>query len=254
MRATQPATQPTTQPTGRFLLGFVVLYAVLAGLAELGADGWHGVSILAVVTGAAFLVDRAGGQQTIQSVFSRPSLRALTLALAVAALIQVTYPLVGAFSGGSLTLKDDWPVLLLGVLAFHGLAEELVWRGYTFRLLRKGRSFGHAVLLSMPLIAATHIPIIASSGLTVGLAAMLVAAVTSLPFARLFELGNNTIWAPAVLHAGIDSFMVVDVSDDARLAFSLTLSTVSLLVPLLVFIRLPKEKPCPSRATSDEPR
>jgi hypothetical protein len=76
----------------------------------------------------------------------------------------------------------------------------------------------------------------------VGLAAMLVAAVTSLPLAHLFELGRSTVWAAAVLHTGIDSFKVVDIPDDARLTFSLALAGVSLTVPLIVLIHHhPKE-------------
>ena len=220
----------------RFLLGFGVLWAVLAGLGELGAAGWHGVAILVAVLLATLAVDRLLGGPRIGSVFGRPRVGAMVVAVALAALLQGVYPLVTAVTGASLHLKPGWPVLLLGVLAFHGVAEELVWRGYAFRRLREGRSFRAAVLLTMPLLAATHIPVIVSSGLTVGIAAMLVAAVTSLPLARLFELGGRTLWAPAVLHAGIDTFQVVDVPDSARLTFSLVVAAVSLTVPLLALI------------------
>jgi hypothetical protein len=62
---------------------------------------------------------------------------------------------------------------------------------------------------------------------------MLVAAITSLPLAHLFELGRNTIWAPAVLHTAIDSFKFVTIPDDARQALSLTLAAASLTIPLV---------------------
>ena len=84
----------------------------------------------------------------------------------------------------------------------------------------------------MPLIAATHIPVIVTSGVLVGLAAMLVAAVTTLPFAHLYELGRGTVWAPALVHAGIDSFKLVELPA-ALTTFSLTLAAISLTVPLL---------------------
>jgi hypothetical protein len=90
----------------------------------------------------------------------------------------------------------------------------------------------------MPLVAATHVPVIATSGLVVGICAMLVAAVTTLPLAYLFEAGRHTLWAPALVHAAIDWFKVVDVPDASRLVFSLTLSAVSLTVPLLAFVFL----------------
>lgn len=50
-------------------------------------------------------------------------------------------------------------MIALAALIFHGLAEEMVWRGYTFARLREGRTFWQAVWLSMPLITATHLPI-----------------------------------------------------------------------------------------------
>src|SRR6185312_4567352 len=103
-------------------------------------------------------------------------------------------------------LRPNWIWLLAGTFAFHGLAEELVWRGYVYRWLRRNRSFTRAVLLSMPFVAAAHIPIVITSGPLVGAAALLVAAVTSIPLAYLFDLGRGTLWAPAVLHAAIDSF------------------------------------------------
>lgn len=86
----------------------------------------------------------------------------------------------------------------------------------------------------MPLIAATHLPIVATSGPLVGIGAMLVAAVTTVPLARLYEHGRRTIWAPAALHTAIDSFKLVTLPDEAIATFSLLLIGVSLIVPLAV--------------------
>jgi membrane protease YdiL (CAAX protease family) len=69
---------------------------------------------------------------------------------------------------GVFPLRSNWPWLLIGIFAFHGLAEELTWRGYAFRRLRAGRSFWRAVLWTMPLVAAAHIPVIAGNGLLIG--------------------------------------------------------------------------------------
>src|SRR6185437_11368608 len=163
----------------RFLIGFGALYAVLAILAEFDATGRYGIAILAAVLLAAILVDRwldhTGFSSAVRNLgLGRPDGRAVLVALGLAVLIQGVYPLVGAITGATFTLKPGWPWLLLGIFAFHGLAEELVWRGYAFARLRRGRSFGAAALATMPLVAATHIPVILTSGLTVGVAAMLV--------------------------------------------------------------------------------
>jgi membrane protease YdiL (CAAX protease family) len=243
MTATTEIQEETARrtPIVPFLLGFTALYAVLASLAEVDATGRYGIGILAAVLLAAVVVegllDRARLVDTLRRLgFGRPDTRAVLIGLGIAVLIQGAFPLVGAMTGAVFTLKSGWPWLLLGIFAFHGLAEEVVWRGYAFRRLRRGRSFAAAAVASMPLVAATHLPVIISSGLTVGVAAMLVAAITSLPLARLFELGRNTLWAPAVVHTAIDSFKIVNVSDEARQTFSLTLAAVSILIPLLAFV------------------
>jgi len=89
------------------------------------------------------------------------------------------------------------------------MAEELAGRGYLLSRLRRGRSIRQAVLSSMLLPTLTHLPIAITSGWVVGSAAMLVAAVTTLPLVYLYERGAITIWAPVLLHAAIDSFRVV---------------------------------------------
>ncbi len=86
----------------------------------------------------------------------RPGGRAMALAAAVSAPVLLVFPLTAALSGAAPVLRPDWGWLLVGVLAFHGLAEELVWRGYAFRRLREGRSFPAAVAWTMPLIAAAR--------------------------------------------------------------------------------------------------
>jgi len=175
------------------------------------------------------------------------------VAVGLAVVIQGVYPLVGVITGAALTLKPGWPWLVLGIFAFHGLAEELVWRGYAFGRLRRGRSFGAAVVATIPLVAATHLPVIVTSGLTVGVAAMLVAAITSLPLAHLFERGRNTIWAPAVVHTGIDTFKLVTIPDGARQVFSLTLAAISLAVPLLALAYRARPRPNPTATPTRQP-
>jgi membrane protease YdiL (CAAX protease family) len=166
--------------------------------------------------------------------FAHPGGRALLAAFVVGALLLLVYPLTTAVTGAAISLRPDWPWLLIGIFAFHGLAEELVWRGYAYRRLRVGRSFRAAVLWTMPLVALAHVPILITSGPVVGIAALTVAAATSVPLAYLFDTGRSTIWAPAVVHTAIDSFKLVVVPAAAATTFSLLLSAVSIVIPLLV--------------------
>jgi membrane protease YdiL (CAAX protease family) len=225
----------------RFLLGFAVLLAVLLGTSQLDATGRFGLLILAVVLAAAIGVERVlfrtGPREALRLLgFGRPGGRAVLTACAVGALVQLVYPLTTWLTGAALTLRPGWPWLLIGIFAFHGLAEELVWRGYAYRRLRTGRSFHAAVLWTMPLVALAHVPIVITSGPLVGAAALAVAAVTSFPLAYLFDMGRSTIWAPAVLHTAIDSFKLVIVPAATLTTFSLLLSAISIVVPLLVLV------------------
>ena len=238
MTATTTSTQSTASGAVPFLAGFGVLYTVLAGLAELDATGRHGVVILAAVLLVASLVERllsrAGGAVAVRS-WAGPSRASAACSCGSA------WPPCSRRStrwsppspAKRFILKPGWPWLLVGTFAFHGLAEELVWRGYAFRRLRRGRSFRAAVLLTMPLVAATHLPVISDVRVhrghrgDAGGSGHLAAAGPSV------RAGRHTLWAPAIVHAGIDSFKLVSIPDDARLSFSLTLAAISLSIPLL---------------------
>jgi membrane protease YdiL (CAAX protease family) len=121
------------------------------------------------------------------------------------------------------------------VFLFNGVAEELAWRGYVFGALREGRTFWRAVLLSMPLLALTHVPIVLNSGLAGRDRRDGRRRGHTLPFAYLYELGGRTIWAPALVHAAIDIFRALTVAPADTVVFSLYVSALALVVPLVAF-------------------
>jgi len=238
----------------RFLAGFALLYGVLAVTSEMDASGRWGLSIMAAVVLIAVVVSRvlygASPPEAVRQLgMGRPGGRALALAAAISILVLLLHPGFGVIGGSRMQLHPDWLWLVLGLFAFHGDAEELVWRGFAFRRLREGRTFWAAVCWTMPLIAATHLPIFFSLGPLIGLGAMLVAAVTSLPFSYLYEIGRNTVWAPALVHTAIDSFKLFVVPAVVVPGFSAQLIAVSLVVPLLVFV-VPRRFVAGDQATS----
>jgi membrane protease YdiL (CAAX protease family) len=164
----------------------------------------------------------------------RPVLRAVAVAGVVGSGVVLCLPLGARAAGVTLELRPNWMSVLIGALLFHGLAEELVWRGFVFGHLRRTRTFWRAVAWSVPLIALTHVPIVVSNGLAVGLLATLTAAVTCLPFAYLWERGGGTIWAPALLHGLIGSWQVFERTDSDR--YSMVVMTASIIVPMAVFL------------------
>jgi membrane protease YdiL (CAAX protease family) len=228
----------TTWP--QLLVGFVVVYGVLAIGTALDTTARLGLLTLAAVLVAVACTERlqtrsAGAVIRARLGLGRPGVAVLVAATAVSLLVLSVHPLTAPLTGSPVVLRPNWPWLLLGVFSVHGLAEELVWRGFVFRRLREDHAFWPAVWRSMPFIAAAHVPIVLTVGPVVGLGAMLVAAVTTVPFSYLYEWGRRTLWAPALVHTAIDSFKIVDVPAGTTTAFSLSLIAVSLAAPLLVF-------------------
>lgn len=236
----------------RFLAGFAAIWCALqlAGTGPLTAP--RGLVALVATALVAAWVEHAllGTPRTglIRRLgLGRPAASAVLLAFGVAAACLAVYPLFTLVTGEVAEVRAGWPWLLAGLFAFNGLAEELAWRAYTFGHLRERRPFGHAALATMPLLAATHVPIAVSSGPVIGLGAMLVAAVTTVPLARLYELGRRTIWAPAIVHTAIDAFKLVTVPTEAQPALSMLVIAVSLIVPLaLVQLFARRRRPGPT--------
>ncbi len=222
----------------RFLAEFAVLCGVLLGVSALDATGRWGLAILAAVLLTAVVVEMIRHRASVADVLrrlglGRPGGRALALAAAVSGAVLLVFPLTAAVSGTSVQLRPDWLWLLIGLFAFHGLAEELVWRGFAFRRLREGRTFWSATWWTMPLLAATHLPIVLTLGPAIGLGAMAVAAVTTIPLGYLYDTGRRSIWAPALVHTAIDTFKLVVIPAAALSTFSVLIIVISLTVPLL---------------------
>jgi membrane protease YdiL (CAAX protease family) len=224
-----------------FLVGFAMLCGVLLGTSALDATGRWGLAILAATLLTGVVVERVEHRASVATVLrslglGRPGGRALALAFVVSGLVLLVFPLTTAVSGADIRLRADWLWLLIGLFAFHGLAEELVWRGFAFRRLRDGRTFWSATWWTMPLIAASHLPIVFTMGPAVGLGAMAVAAVTSVPFGYLYDTGRRSIWAPALVHTAIDTFKLVVIPAAAIPTYSVLIIAVSLTVPLLALV------------------
>jgi len=109
----------------------------------------------------------------------------------------------------TITLRPEWLYLLAGVVLVNGITEEVIHRGFVFGRLRRGRSFAAAATLSAMVFAAQHLYIMVTTGWTVGLASVMLAALLAYPLAFVFERGGNSIIAPAILHASSNAPVVV---------------------------------------------
>ncbi len=221
-----------------FLGTFVAAWAVL----DLAPSPPVPVGALLALAGAGLVLvlgERLLGSVSIRAIpgtlgLGRPDVRVLGLAGTVGLTVFVTY-LVGArLVDAEVELRSNWPAVLIGSLLFHGVAEELVWRGFAFGRCRATATFWRAVARTMPLIALTHVPIILTDGVVIGGLAVASAAVTCLPFAYLWERGGRTIWGAAVLHGLVGTWQLFERGYPA--SFSMVILLTSIVVPMSVFL------------------
>jgi membrane protease YdiL (CAAX protease family) len=228
-----------TSGTGlRFAFGFAVLWSALDALGRVGDTSIdHGVAAAVALIGIAVYVETrivgtARREAGAQLGLGRPSRRGLAAGLLVALITVAALPAYALITGENLELRSGWPWLALSLLAYHGVAEELCWRGYTFGHFRRSRTFRAAVIATMPYIAITHLPVTVESGPAVGIAAIALAAITCIPLAHLYELGGRTIWACAPVHAAIDSFKLVD-HPDRYVGLTAAITIAALVCPFV---------------------
>ena len=141
--------------------------------------------------------------------FAAMRTRVLALTLVASVPMWAFLPLTAWTKGVSPALRPDWFSLLAGVILLNGITEEVIHRGFVFRRLRRGRSFARAATLSAAVFAAQHLYIIVTSGWTIGLASVLLAALLSYPLALVFEQGGHSVAGPAVLHTSANAPVII---------------------------------------------
>jgi membrane protease YdiL (CAAX protease family) len=224
--------------------GFALIYLALERAATWTNSqfGEYGALICGLVIVVALVVERmlfaAPPQQALRALgFGRPAPRGLLAALLAGLPLLVYFPIVALLIGQPLTLRAGWLWMSLGISLQGGVAEELLWRGYLFRRLRMGRSFMRAAALAMIVMVAQHTLLLWSLSLPIALAALVVALLTSFPLAYLFEIGDQAVWEPALLHAIIQGALkVVVVPEEVLLPTQLGWMAICLVVPYLAFL------------------
>lgn len=212
-----------------------------------------------MVITTAFAVEWALFKQSFREAFQalglgRPVWSAVAMAAAISGLMFLGYPLLTVLTGAQFPWPTNWLPMFLGVFVMNGIAEEMMVRGFLFRHLRLGRSFWRTVAMVALVHGAAHIPIIMEAGPLVGATAILVALVSGVPFAYLFERGNNTIWAPALVHFAADTVLVL-IPSSAMSHPTMQMATVGWLlivavVPYLAFVWRGPVDLAPSPSTS----
>ena len=153
-------------------------------------------------------------------------------------------PAFARVTGASVELSPGWSWLVPGLFGQAGVAEEVLFRGYLFRHMRQGRPFWRAAFLSAVPFVAVHLLLFLTLPWAVALAAVLLATVLSFPLAHLFELGGDTIWAPALVHFVIQgAIKVILVGGPGADLFPFVWMGAGAVLPFLVFLVPRRTKP-----------
>ena len=234
-----------------FVLGLAALFVLFDVTATwLGSDrGQDGLTVCAIVVGATILVMRAlpgippAGRLSHRLGLGLPRASGVIAAVTAVTLLLLVVPAYLAVSGSAWSMYPGWSRLLPGLLAQAGIAEEVLFRAYLYGQLRPGRSYWRAALLSSGPFVLVHLELLFRMPAAIAIASILLSAVISLPLARLFDLGGRTIWAPAILHAVVQSVVkVIDIAEPTA-TFPLVWMGASAAVPFVVFAWRPRSTP-----------
>ena len=228
---------------GRLLIGLSLVFILFHGMAAwLGSDrGQFGLLVAAVVLAGivateCWLFGADPGLAVRNLGLGVPRRRGIAAAILIAAGLWATIPVFTVVTGSDVRLAPGWLGFVPGLFAQAGIAEETLFRAYLFGHLRASRRFWPAAALSLLPFVAVHLPLFLTMESSVAAAALLLAAATAIPFARLYELGGGTIWAPAIVHTVIQGTVkVVAVPDEWTLPFVLSWMMASAVLPFAAF-------------------
>jgi membrane protease YdiL (CAAX protease family) len=223
-------------------LSVVVIFLILhGGATALGSfRGEAGFAVAALVLLACLIAQRILRSQSLFVAartlgLGRPTATSLCIGLGASLLLLLTLPAFAMLTHSHATFYTGWLLLLPGLFAQGGVAEEVLFRGYLFGNLRQRYPFWRAAMFSAGPFVAAHLLLFATMSWPVALAATLLAFVTSFPLAHLFELGARTIWAPALVHFTMQGAVKVVEMSGSSLLYQMVWLAACAVVPWLVF-------------------
>lgn len=236
-RAPWPA---TTSDWVRFVAGFGLVFALFQALAYAlkSFRGEWGAAIAAAILAAIALYSVLALRETYRQAvaklgLAKPTWSGMVWAGAVSGLLLLTIP---AALGDAWSLYGGAGPLAVGIFLQGGVAEEALFRSYLFGRLRPGRSFRRAAALSMIPFLVAHLYLPFTMEPAIAAASILLSVITAFPLAKLYELGGNTLWAPAVVHFAIQAGPKLFVPNDPKSMFPLVWIAACAVIPFGVFL------------------
>jgi membrane protease YdiL (CAAX protease family) len=221
---TQQVKTPSRRAIPSILIGCAMMFVILElGVTFLAArldQTWAAGIVTTIMVLLAVLFERQAfkhdAAQGLRAIgYGKPNPRAILVAVIIGFIMLAFFPIFSLATGAQITLKANWLWILVGAIALNGIGEETLFRGYVFGGLRReaGLSFRRAGFISMAIFAAVHLLLFVGNPFVVGFLGTLIAVSAAFPMAYLFERGNNTIWAPVVLHVATHIIRLVDISE-----------------------------------------
>ena len=148
------------------------------------------------------------------------------------------FPVFAAVTGQTLGIQANSLGLIAGTILNNGINEETMMRGFVYRRLRDGRTFWRAAALSTVYFAAYHVPLIFSSGALIGTIGVMIAIPIGLLTAYVYERGDRTVWASALVHAGTNApvFLFTVGTSPQPIASSLYMCTSIVIATAIVVV------------------
>jgi membrane protease YdiL (CAAX protease family) len=222
---------------------FLLLHMSASALGSLRGEA--GVTVGALVLAGCLVAQRlVFGEAFHRSAtalgLGRTTAVSLWVALGIGIALLLTIPLFAIATHQRPAMYPGWPVLLAGLFAQGGVAEETVFRGYLFGNLRRTHAFWKAAWISAGVFVVAHLLLFATMTWPIALASTTLALVVSFPLSHLFELGGRTIWAPAIVHFVMQGAVKVVEMPGSPTAYQLTWLAACAAVPWLA-LALPRK-------------
>jgi membrane protease YdiL (CAAX protease family) len=206
-----------------------------------------GLAVAAVVIPEMLLFKSSLLEALRNTGIGRPRAGVILVGLLVSLPLLVYFPIFSLITRVPLILFEDWPYRLLTVVLMQGLTEEMMFRGYLFGHLRAGRSFRRAAAISALFFGLAHLHLFTILDPLVAGIATLLAVVSHVPLAYLYERGRNTIWTGSIVHiaaTGLGGNLFVIPPEVFTTALSLFL-LVTMISPYLAFLFFRQERGYP---------
>ncbi len=228
----------------KLFIGFLITFCLFQFLgAFLGSDRGQagmviGLFILTATLAFQWLISGGGILENLVRLgLGLPSMRGMMAGILVAFLLLATLPIYSALTGMQVYPATQWLWTVPGLFFQAGVAEETLFRGYLFGHLREGRTFWPAAGLSAMPFAVVHLLLFFTMPFPVATVAFLLSVVSSFPLAYLYDLGERTIWAPAIVHFVIQgAIKLVAIPDDAMQGLAIVWMAACAVIPWLAFL------------------